>query len=73
MLSSRLTLTILSMKKFPSLPDCRACHYSIAKELQNKQGQRTYALYCRLFEGYLYAPCPEFVYEPGTDLSEMPT
>jgi hypothetical protein len=61
------------MKKPPSFPDCRACHYSVAHEFKGKDGRRSYVLYCRLFEGYLYAPCPEFVYEPGTDISEIST
>lgn len=52
--------------------DCYACRHSIGVRHQLQDGRWTsYRLYCKLWEGEVYTGCPEFSYEPGTDVQEL--
>lgn len=63
---------IKSSKKNRTLPDCHACHYSRGIQYTMTDGRvLPWRLYCSLLEGETYSPCPEFTYEPGTDLAEL--
>lgn len=60
-------------KKARTLPDCHACRYSRGVQYTMGNGEvLPWRLYCSLTEGETYYPCPEFTYEPGTDVAELP-
>jgi len=51
---------------------CHSCHYSKAVQYDLAKGGKTgWMLYCTYWQGHLYAACPAFVYEPGTDVKEL--
>ena len=52
-------------------PTCGACHHSKAVQYDLQKGGKTdWLLYCTFWEGHLYAACSQFVYEPGTDVTQ---
>jgi hypothetical protein len=50
--------------------DCRVCHYSKVMEFKGTFGRKIKALRCDYFDGFVYAPCDAFTYEPKTDNEE---
>ncbi len=54
-------------------PSCHSCHYSTAVRYDLKAGGKTdWMLYCTYWKGHLYGSCFAFMYEPGTDVQELP-